>query len=95
MARIMLRLEARKETIMGTHNKGSFAETRHLFDGRFDRFKTSMHAVLNRVMKEPDGSPSRLATWSARATDAVKAHPYIAVGAAVALGYAIVRIVRR
>ena len=80
---------------MGTLNTTPFAETRHFIDGTVDKFKVGMHHVLDRVMTKPDGSPSRLTKWSTRATDAVKAHPYIAVGAAIALGYAIVRVARR
>ena len=80
---------------MATHNGSPSAHTWRHLDRRFDSLMTGMKRVVSRIMTNASGSPSRLNKWSTRATDVVKAHPYIAVGTAIALGYAIVRIARR
>ncbi|HEY5923527.1 MAG TPA: hypothetical protein VIV11_17725 [Kofleriaceae bacterium] len=80
---------------MGTLSTTRFAAARDAAEQTFDSFKSGMHHVFDRVMTKPDGSPSRVRTWTNRATDAIKAHPYLAVGVAVGLGYAIVRVARR
>lgn len=81
---------------MGTvTTNGRLDSARHLVDERFEALKSGMHKLIDRVMVQPDGSPSRVQTWAKKATDAVKAHPYLAVGIALGTGYAIIKIVRR
>lgn len=80
---------------MGTISNGHFDSARHLVDDKFESLKSGMHKLVDRVMSQPDGSPSRIQTWTAKATEAVKAHPYLAIGIAVGTGYAIVKIARR
>jgi hypothetical protein len=80
---------------MGTYNSERFDHARQFVDDRVDAFKSGMHKVLDRAFTRPDGMPSRMRVWSTAATEAVKAHPYIAVGAALGLGYAIVWLARR
>jgi len=81
---------------MGTFNGNHrFDSAKHLVDEQFDAFKSGIQRVFERVMSRPDGSPSRVRQWSTQASDTIKAHPYLAVGIAVGLGYAIVRIARR
>lgn len=81
---------------MGTHTGNSRLETaRHHLDEQYSALKSGMHRIVKRVMTHPDGSPSRFSVWSKQATEAVKAHPYLAVGIALGAGYLIMRLVRR
>ncbi len=81
---------------MGTVNtNGRLDSARHLVDERFEALKSGMHKLVDRVMTQSDGSPSRVQKWATKATEAVKAHPYLAVGIALGTGYAIIKIARR
>ena len=81
---------------MGTHDGSQrWNSTRHFVDERLDAFKHGMQKVIDRVVTQPDGSPSRIRTWSTATTNAIKAHPYLATGVALGLGYVIVKIARR
>ena len=86
----------RKEIATSTFNGNSrFHSAKHLVDERFDAFKAGMQHLVERVMSRPEVSSSRVRRWSTQATDTVKAYPYVALGIALGLGYAIVRIARR
>jgi hypothetical protein len=81
---------------MGTFNSNSrFDTARHSLDERLDAFKSETLRFIDRVMTRPDGTASRVRTWSTQATNAIKTHPYVAVGIAMGLGYIIVRGIRR
>ncbi len=81
---------------MGTVNtNGRFDSARHLADEQFEALKSGMHKLVDRVMTQSDGLPSRVQQWMAKATEAAKAHPYLAIGIALGSGYAIVKIARR
>ncbi len=81
---------------MGTQvGSTRFESARHLVDEQFDALKDGVNRIYERVMKEPDGTPSKLSVWSAKATDAIKTHPYMAVGIALGIGYAVMKIARR
>jgi ElaB/YqjD/DUF883 family membrane-anchored ribosome-binding protein len=89
-------VKVHEEDTMGTHN-GSyrFDSARHFVDEKLDAAKSGMQKVLDRVMTRPDGTPSQIRAWSTTATDAIKTHPYVAVGIALGAGYMIVKIARR
>ena len=63
----------------------------HLFDEQFDAFRSSVKKLVERATTKP--------TWFGRAVgktgEAIKSHPIAAIGVALGLGYAIVRIARR
>lgn len=73
---------------MATHERA-----RDLFEDQFDAFRAGMRKLIDKA--DPHREPSRLRALASRAEQAVKAHPIAAVGIALGLGYAIVRIVRR
>jgi len=62
-----------------------------MFDGRFSAIRNGVHKLVERATTSP--------TWFGRALiksrETVKAHPFAVVGVALALGYVIVRAVRR
>ncbi|HEY6036508.1 MAG TPA: hypothetical protein VIV58_19655 [Kofleriaceae bacterium] len=62
-----------------------------MFDEQFDSLKSSVKKLIDRTTTKP--------TWFGRAinttSDMIVAHPIAAIGVALGIGYAIVRIVRR
>lgn len=67
------------------------ASDHHMFDVQFDALKSSVKKLIDRTTTKP--------TWFGRAinttSDTIVAHPIAALGIALGVGYAIVRIVRR
>lgn len=80
---------------MATQNGATRFETaRHLVDEQYDALKAGIGRIADRVMHDPDGSPSDLAKLSARAVEVIKAHPYVATGVALGMAYLVVRALR-
>jgi hypothetical protein len=67
----------------------------HVVVERLDAFKEGVGKLVDRIIGNPSGEPSRFKTFSDKATETIKAHPIAAVAFALGLGYLVVRIVRR
>jgi ElaB/YqjD/DUF883 family membrane-anchored ribosome-binding protein len=78
---------------MATENGSATAH--HMIDKQFESFKARVHDVVDRADAQTAGVRSRLRVYAAKTGDAIKAHPFAAVGIALGVGYAIVRIARR
>lgn len=67
------------------------AAIHHMFDEQLDAFKSGVHKLVERATTKP--------TWLGRALastgETIKAHPIAAVGAALGLGYLLVRVTRQ
>lgn len=61
--------------------------------GRFSALQGWIHERVESARSSP--TTGRLRAMGAKATEAIKAHPIAAAAAAAALGYAIVRVIRR
>jgi len=75
------------------HNRLDAA--RHLVDKELDAFTSGLHKVVDRVIEETEQGRSRIKSWTSKATESIKEHPYLAVGVAFGLGYVVVKIARR
>ena len=50
---------------------------------------------MDRVATKASGESSRIRTFAGTATETIKAHPIAAIGVALGLSYAVMRIARR
>ena len=66
-----------------------------LLDHPIDSLKSRIRNLIDRAGPTSNEQPSRLRSLSAKATEAIKAHPIAAAGIALGLGYLIVRLARR
>jgi len=68
----------------------------HLLEDQLDALKAGVRKLMDRVATKPaDAPPSRISTFTGKATELIKAHPIAAVGIALGLGYVVMRIARR
>jgi hypothetical protein len=80
---------------MGTQTgPGRFEAARHMIDEEYDALRAGFGRIVDRVMQEPDGSPSPVAKLSERAIEVIKAHPFIATAVGLGMGYLLVRVLR-
>ncbi len=63
----------------------------HVLD---DSLRASVKHLIDRIMTKPP-EPTGFGRFVTRTEELIKAHPIAAIGVAMGLGYAIVRIVRR
>lgn len=68
---------------------------RHLVDKEFDAFKSGVQKVVEKVIDGTEDGRDQIKSWSNKATEAIKEHPYIAIGVAFGLGYVVVKVARR
>jgi len=67
----------------------------HVLEERLDAFKAGVSKLIDRIISEPAGEPSRFKEFTGKATETIKAHPLAAAALALGLGYLVTRIVRR
>jgi len=80
---------------MTTQNGTTTVSNHPALDARFDALKSGVRKLIDRVMTQPVGEPSRIARLASSARTKIKAHPIAAAAIALGVGYMFVRIARR
>jgi ElaB/YqjD/DUF883 family membrane-anchored ribosome-binding protein len=81
---------------MQTHNgTPETSSDHHRLDAQVEALKTSIRKLIERASTTATGEPTRIAGYANRATDAITAHPFAAIGVALGLGFLTARIARR
>ena len=77
---------------MSAQNGSVQTNTEQRFDRRIEELKAGILKMMDDVTTRES---SRIRTFAGRATQVIKAHPMVAIGAAFGLGYVVMRIARR
>jgi ElaB/YqjD/DUF883 family membrane-anchored ribosome-binding protein len=80
---------------MTVQNGNTRDNTHHVLGHQLDALKEGMRKVVERVAETPTIAKARIQSLAGQVGKMVKAHPIVAVGAAVGIGYLVVRLVRR
>ncbi len=80
---------------MAQANATAAGEPAKLIEHQFDAIKANLKKWIDRVSIKPSGEPSRVRTLIGKTSEAIKAHPILAVAVALGSGYVVMRIARR
>ena len=69
--------------------------THHKIDEQFESFRARIHDAVDRADSAAKSTSSWLQTAWSSSTNAIKSHPFAALGIAFGVGYAITRFVRK
>jgi ElaB/YqjD/DUF883 family membrane-anchored ribosome-binding protein len=73
----------------------SNGHTHHMFDDRVQRLEAGVRQLFDRMKSWQSDEDNPVRRAQDRATSLVKAHPIAAATAAIAVGYLVMRLIRR
>lgn len=80
---------------MQNHNGAHASSDHHLLEAQLAALTGGIRKLIDRARTTETGEPTRLGAYASKATGAVMAHPFAAVGIALCLGFVSARIARR